>query len=248
MDDGIKIVVVSKGRADKVSTHKVINDTIILCPEDEVGLYKEHNPNNEVIAEPKGCKGITQARQFVLDKFEEVFMVDDDIEYVRNFFNGEGEKYKIESKQHVRDIINQTAHISRQIGAKMFGFTHRRRPVAYYPQQPFRTTGFINGSHCGFLKGHGLKYDNAMIEGEDYYMSCLNVYKNRFMLIDDRYGFMTTENFGNSGGCSGDRHTQVMQDDTLYLREQFGEVVSMKKWSTHKMNVRQGERTIKFPF
>jgi len=244
----IKIVSLSKGRAGNITTHKVIDDIIVVCPANEVDLYRDLNPDLEIVSEPKDCRGITQARQFVLDQFDDVFMVDDDIEYVRNFFNGEGEDYKVTNKQHVRDIIEQTRSIAEQMGAKMFGYTHRRRPVAYYPQQPFRTTGFLNGSHCGFLKGHNLEYDTNMIEGEDYYMSCLNVFKNRFMIIDDRYGFMTTDNFANSGGCSGDRNTQIMQDDTLYLREHFGDVVKMKKWSTHKKNVREGERTIQFPF
>jgi len=243
-----KIVVLSKGRHSKVSTKYVVKIDAIVCPHDEVELYRESNKGIEIIPQPEDVNNIVKARQFVLDNFKNVFMLDDDVEYIRNFFNGEGEKYKITDKEHARDIILQTAFLAKEMGAKMFGFSHRRRPVAYYPQQPFRTTGFLNGSHCGFLEGHDLKYDLRMAEGEDYFMSCLNVFKNRFMLIDDRYGFMTTDNFGSSGGCSTDRNIDVMKNDTLMLRESFGEVVNIKQVTTHKMNVREGERIIRFPY
>jgi len=244
----LKIVVLSKGRHSVVSTKHVVHVDAIVCPHNEADLYREYNKGIEIIPQPKDVNNIVKARQFVLDTFPNVFMIDDDVEYVRNFFNGEGEQYKIEGKQHVKDIIMQNAILAQEMGAKMFGFTHRRRPVAYYPQQPFRTSGFLNGSHCGFLEGHGLKYDDRMAEGEDYFMSCLNVFKHRFMLIDDRYGFMTTENFKNAGGCSTDRNIEIMKEDTLILREAFGEVVNIKQATTHKMNVREGERILRFPF
>ena len=244
----IKIVVLSKGRSNNVKTKNVISDLTIVCPSNEVEDYKKHNPECEVLSEPENCRNITQARQFVLDTFEEVFMIDDDVEFIRNFFNGEGEDYKVTTKQHARDIIEQTRSIAEQMGAKMFGYTHNRRPVAYNSHKPFKTTGFLSGSHTGFLKDHNLKYDTTMPEGEDYYISALNVYKNRFMLIDTRYGFFTTDNFNNNGGCSTDRNTIVLQEDTIKLREYFGEVITLKKSTGHKKNIREGERSVKFPF
>ena len=247
MDD-IKIVVPSMGRANRVHTKRIVNDIIIVCPESEVDEYKKYNPELEIVGQPEGCKGITQTRAFILDMFDEVFMLDDDVKQVNRFFTDIGEKYKIENKLLVRDIIQQTANLARGMGAKMFGFDHNRSPVTYHANKPFRTTGYLNASHCGFLKGHGMSYDKSMIEGEDHYISCLNVYKNRFMLINDRYGFFTEANFKNDGGCSGSRNVEIMKENTLKLREYFGDCVHIKKATILKTKLNEGERSISFPY
>ena len=67
------------------------------------------------------------------------------------------------------------------------------------------------------------------------------------MLIDDRYGFVSG-NFINNGGLQNVRNIENIKNDTLILRENFGEVVTLKNITTHKTNINEGERTIKFPF
>lgn len=244
-----KIVVLSKGRPDKILTKRSVTDKFILVvPHDECDTYKEYNKDLEVISQPKEVRGITMARQFVLDHFESVFMLDDDIDYVRKMYTEEGEPYKVTNQETILQIIAQNESLAKQCGAKMFGFTHARRPVAYNPMKPFSFTGFLNGSHTGFLKGHNLKYDPRLIEGEDHFISAYNVYKNRFMIIDNRYAFFTKDNWTSDGGCSMDRNSQNLKRDTLLLRELFGEVVHIKTGTSMKKNLIEGERTLKFPY
>ena len=244
----LKIVVLSRGRASRVSTKNVCNIDAIVCPKNEVDDYKKYNPKIHIIEEPSGCNNIVKARQFVLDSFKEVFMMDDDVTHVGRFFASSGDEFKVKDKQHVNDIISQTASLAKQIGAKMFGFTHLRKPICYHSQRPFRTTGFLNASHCGFLKGHQIKYDERLTEGEDHFASLYNVFKNRFMLIDDRYGFWTTTNFKNAGGCARDRNTDKMKKNTLLLREMFGECVCIKTANIQRKNINEGERSLSFPY
>jgi hypothetical protein len=244
----IKIVCLSKGRHACISTKQVVDIDYIVCPLNEVEKYKEYNPKIEIIAQPKEVDNIVKARQFVLDNFENVFMIDDDVKFVTRFFNTADEVAKVEGKQAVKDIIIQVAMMAEEMGAKMYGFTCQRQPLAYHPQNPFRLTGYLNASHCGFLKDHNLKYDLRYLEGEDHFISLYNIFVNRFMLIDNRYGFVTEANFGKNGGCSDYRTTQGMQETTLMLREAFGEAIALKGVSQLKQNVREGERTLNMPF
>lgn len=244
----LKIVSPSKGRPDNYLTKNCINDVIIACSEAETPLYKEQNPDNEIISIPDDVKGIVRVRQWILDKFEEVFMVDDDVEYVRRLYTEEAEPYKLTDPQMVNEIIYQNADICKQIGGKMFGFTSRRRPEHFDSHKPVRFTGYLNASYCGYLKDHGLKYDVNLVEGEDHYMSALNVYKHRKMFMDNRYSFFTKENFKASGGCCDYRTIDDMRETTLELRSYFGEVIRLKKPNSGKQQLNEGERTLKFPF
>lgn len=243
----VKIVIPSRGRAKSVLTKHRVKDPILVVPFDEFEEYKEYNKDVEIIQRPKEVMGIARVRQYILEQFEEPFMLDDDVEYVRNFFNEEGEKYKIDNPQHVRDIIQQDYYLAKEMGAKMYGFTHTMRPVSYSPQRPFRTTGFLCASQTGYIKGHGLKENFDIVSADDYYMSCLNVFKHRYMLIDDRYGFIS-KNFVNNGGLQEVRNIDNIQNDTLILRQFFGEVINLKKANTHKSKINEGERSLNFPF
>jgi hypothetical protein len=244
----LKIVCPSMGRYDTVITKDLVNDLIIVCPEKEAGLYRDMNPECEIIPQPKDVVGITATRQFILSNFGNVFMIDDDVMSIRRQFVEAGEPYVIKDQQLIRDIIFQNAQTCKDMGGFMFGFSHIIRPVHYRPQTPFKFNGYLNASYCGFLKGHNLKYDIDLSEGEDHYMACYNVYKNRFMLIDKRYAFATKENFKSDGGCSSYRNSASLLDNTLKLRELFGEAVQLKKANNFKMDMREGERTLKLQF
>lgn len=244
----LKIITCSKGRHSSLSTKNIIDIDAIVVPANEVDKYKEYNKGIEIIAQPKGVDNIVKARQFVLDNFSNVFMIDDDVKYVTKFFNTPDENHKIENKAHIKEIIMQNAYLAKELGAKMFGFTSQRQPIAYKPQSPFKLTGYLNASHCGFLEGHNLKYDTRLLEGEDHFISLYNMFINRFMLIDNRYGFLTEENFKKNGGCSMDRNTEVMKETTLMLREMFGEAISVKCATALKHNLREGERSLNMPY
>ena len=42
-----KVYIPSKGRAGRVTTHKLFLDSIIVCPENEVSEYKKHRGTQE---------------------------------------------------------------------------------------------------------------------------------------------------------------------------------------------------------
>jgi hypothetical protein len=242
----VKIVSPSIGRANNVITKQVVEDLIIVCPESQADQYAEFSPHNEVVAHPEDCRGISAVRQWIIENFGNVFMLDDDIHGVHNLYRCEGETY-VMNRDQVRDIILQNFDVAKQLGVYYWGFTNMRRPVQYYPQNPFSLVGYINGSNIGFLEGHNLSYDQRISDADDYYMACLNVYKNRKMFIDNRFAFNTKDNFTASGGASGYRNSETIENDTLLLRQLFGDVIQLKKKTTFKLNVIEGERFLKFP-
>lgn len=244
----IKIVCPSKGRASAVNTAKFVDDLILVVPAKEVDEYKDFNPMCEVIAEPNHVRNIVSSRQFILDTFDNVFMMDDDLVNVRRNYIEEGEPYLVDDPVEVRALIQRAADIAEDVGAFMFGFQNIRTPLHYIDQQPFKFTGYLNASYTGYLKGHGLNYDTSYVEGEDHYMSCLNVYKNRYMYIESRYSIVTQGNFEAEGGCQTDRTKDGMLETTLKLRRQFGNVIHIKKPTAGKGKLREGERSVTFPF
>jgi len=247
MDEKVKIVVPSRGRAKNVKTKSVVNDIILVVPFDEFDEYKEYNQEIEIIQRPKQVMGISRVRQYILDQFDEPFMLDDDVDFLHRFFAEKGEPYKVNDPQIAREIIEQLRSIARGTGAKMYGFTNYTLPIHFKPWKPFRTNVFMCASQCGFLKGHGLKQNFEIVSADDYWMTCLNKFQNRFAIRDERYGFIS-DNFTNSGGLQTVRNVDNMKSDTLILRENFGEAVELKKGTNHKVKMNEGERTVKFPY
>lgn len=71
----IKIIIPTADRAKTV--HPKIPGQILCVPENQVEQYKEHN-DCEILTHPK-IKGLALKRQWILEKFGSVFMIDDDI-------------------------------------------------------------------------------------------------------------------------------------------------------------------------
>lgn len=248
MENIVKLVCPSKGRADNVITKDLLPGIVLVVPESEVNDYREHNPDNEVVGTPKTVNNIVRARQFILDMWDNVFMVDDDIYKIKRNYADIGEDLYVENAKELYDIIQWTADIARQIGSKVFGFVSYRRPNLYESFDPFKTTGYMNSSHIGFLKGHGLRYSLDFEEAEDHYMSCLQIYKNRYAFINSMISFFTKDNFKAQGGCNDTRTVEVMKKNTMLLRKTFGSVVRMKGTTGMKRKVNEGERSLSFPY
>jgi len=248
MGEQVRIVTPSKGRADNVLTTRLVDHLTLVVPKNEVEAYALHNPQCKIVAEPDNVKNIVQSRQFILDTYPNVFMIDDDVKSIRKNYSYEGEEYSVTDSNEITSIIQRTADIAKGIGAKMYGFLNVRNPLHYVSHSPIKFTGYLNASYCGYLEGHNLEYDLTYKEGEDHYMSCLNVYRNRYMVIDGRYSFITDGNFEAEGGCQIDRTKTEMLKTTLKLKRTFGDVISVKQKTTGKNKLREGERTVTFPF
>jgi len=241
----LPILCPSKGRASDVLTKKYFPEMIIIVPSGEGDLYRDHNPDQEVMETPKGIRGITMTRQWCLDKWDEVFFVDDDVKSIVKNFTAKQEEA---SPGEISEVIKRDCFIAREIGAKMFGYRSIRNPVEFKGNMLFNSTGYINFSHVGILKDHGLKFDLTLSEAEDYYLTALNIYLNRYSVISHAYSFHTDNNFHKTGGCSDYRTERVMMQNTKKLIDYFGNnVVRYKNKSGGKKSIIRGERSVTFP-
>ena len=246
----VDLVSPSMGRAGKTLVQDMVKDVIFVVPEYEAHEYKAHLPENEIVSCPNDIRGITATRQWMLERWKNIFMIDDDVFQIRRqWVETQTMETNITDPERSWGIIQDLASITKQIGGFHFGFSNAREPVQYESQRPIIHTKFVNNSFMGFLEGHGLEYDLSFDEGEDYYICCLNIYKNRFSVIDQRYVFKTFQNFTSDGGCAMYRTTDSMLKNTQRLQALFGaDTIKPKKQSKLKKSVNEGERIVIFPY
>lgn len=244
----VPILCPSKGRAGHVSTLNMISNVKLIVPEKEKESYQESHPDTEVIATPRQVNNISKTRQWILNQWPDNFQVDDDIyKIVRNYYEDVNFR-TVNNPDEAYQIIQGSAYLAKQFNAKMWGFGALKRPNQYDPNRPFRFTGLLYGSFVGFFKGHNLYYPEDLLKAEDYFISCLNIYKNRYMFIDTRFTFHTKDNFEAVGGCNDTRTTEIMAKNTIELKKLFGDAIQLKKPSNIRKKVNWGERSLKLPY
>jgi hypothetical protein len=102
--------------------------------------------------------------------------------------------------------------------------------------EPFRVIGYINGAAMGFLANHNLNFNTEFMLKGDWWMTLLNLYKNRYGIVDYRYGFAQEETFVREGGQSAFRTTDREKEEVAKLRRYFGDCIKtgLKKSRSRK--------------
>ena len=242
----IKIVVPSMGRADRILTKKIISNAILCVPESEEKKYREFNPECEIITHPDSIKGITLKRQFIYEKFPNVFMIDDDIKNIQRLYVERGEDPVLDADE-AYDVIQYIGNCAKLAGCYMFGLSKEKNPLSYDEMNPIHLTGVVNGE-MGFLEGSNLFFHELAKVSEDYWISAYNAYVNRYCWIDMRFATFGVKTFGNTGGCSSIRTKNQEKEDTLFLRKMFGEAIKLKEDTKLSQRKHEYMRTLKIPF
>lgn len=243
----LKIIIVSHKRADRVLTTKAVDGCAICIPESQREDYARHNPGVELVCHPDSVIGLPAKRQWIMDHYPDVFMLDDDIKEMRGVYKRAGEKAKIDSKL-AREIIISTAHAARQAGAYLFGFNQSAIPTAYNGLQPISLTGYMIEGWIGILSGSKLFYPRDMRLCGDFWISCLNAYHHRICYKDLRFSFVPVNTFKNQGGQSEFRNIEAEEKAYHFLKDHFGDVVQLKKDTGLAKRKHQWQKTLKLPF
>jgi hypothetical protein len=247
MGKEIKVVIPSHLRHDRVTTTKAIDNCIICVAESQVGLYKDYNRRNEIVAHPDDLIGIAPKRQWIYEKFGNVFMVDDDITQMARVYTEKGEKTRVQ-KRVAYDLIQQLGNMALDMGIYLYSFSKNPMPTAYNPLKPFNLTGTIMGGGFGLNEGSKIHFNSNLNLNEDYFVSGLNAHYHRMCLIDNRFTFKFRNTFENKGGLAAYRTVTKELDDTLTLKKYFGDSIQLKK-DTHLAKVKvEGSRTLRIPF
>ncbi len=78
IQDTVPIVMPTHGRAGRVTTHRVIDGVILCVAEEQEAVYRAAYPDLEIVVHPDTVRPLSVKRQWILDHFGDVFMVDDD--------------------------------------------------------------------------------------------------------------------------------------------------------------------------
>ncbi len=241
----IDIVIPSHLRADRVITLGAIDHAKICVPESQEEEYRKHNPEAEIVTHPDSVKGLTPKRQWIIERFPNVFMIDDDIEAVTRLYTEKGERAKL-MPHEAYDVVQYIGNCAKMAGCFLFGMNKNPNPAQYMEMRPINLTATINGI-IGILEGGGLFFHPKAVVSEDYWISGFNAFKNRKAWIDTRFSYMAKDTFKNKGGCSAYRTEEQEKEDTIWLREMFGECLEVKKDTKLAKRKHKWQRTLKIP-
>lgn len=245
----MKIIVPSKGRHNELHTVKAIEVDAICVAESEAANYR-NNCAVELMIHPDSIVGLGAKRQWIYDNVGDVCMIDDDIMSFSRLYCPRHRRKKRLLPSEAREVILATADMARQIGAFLFSIMPHGDTRGYYPQRPFRLTGYVNGAVLGMLSGSMMRFTNDVIGVNDYFVSGLNAYYHRYMFVDERFGFRQAKTFANPGGLATCRSHESEERDTDYLRQMFGDCVKRKTGNAARVKNRKirAHRCLDIPF
>jgi len=250
----LHIVIRSMGRWDTMTTHNIVSDAVICVPDSEKSQYKEFHPDSDIISHPDTVAGLSAKNQWMMDRFENAFILDDDLNQFVYLGIDKTEKTRKFTKDEVRDFIYMIYEAACDCGAKIFGFNNVADVRMYIPLRPIKFTGYIVGGAMGIRdwKRSSLYFDDRVKCVEDYWVCLLNAYFNRYVYKDCRFSF--DGNTGDMGGGNSIyRNWEQEKKEFLFLRQMFGDAVQIKPESpfrkmTGTTNRHPFEKTIKIPF
>lgn len=228
-EDSIKIVILSRGRSDTMTTHKILPMATLVCPESEAKDYEKFGL--PIVTTPDDVIGMGRLRNWVLDNFKEeiLVMVDDDVTGVRLVADLICKEMR--DPEIAYQLIVATAICAKDAGVGVFGWNQQWDVRKYRAEYPFRLNTWaggvidIIGRDIRFLERNMFKVD------VDFFLEQL--LQKRIVWIESRFSFVQVRD-RNKGGNSAFRTAEKVQDEIEFLK---------KKWQAH-YNVRQAKTTV----
>jgi len=249
-----KIIVPTMSRAGKMTTHKYCADVILCVPESQKDEYAEHYPDLEMCVHSDEVIGLSAKKQWIADKFQNCFYLDDDLDKFIYMGIGAKEKNHSFSPEDVRDTIINLYEAACDCGAYLFGFNNVADVRMYNPMHPFKFTGFLVGGVMGVRdwKESNLWFDERFMIADDYWLGLLNAYFNRYVLKDCRFSF-DGDTGHMEGGNAQYRNWNQEKKELLLLKRMFGDAVQIKTDSPYKKatgttNRHPFERVMRLPY
>lgn len=240
----IQVLIVSHKRAEYITTHEHIANAKVCIPASQLGMYKEHHPELEYVVHPDSIRGLSLKRQWIYEKFKNMFMLDDDLTGM-HAIHQDGHRVDPELAY---DLIQWAGNVCHMMGKYLFGFNSWVQPAMYNAFKPIRNNGYINGAAMGLLHGSGLKFPAELVSVDDYYISAMNAHLHRSAFIDGRFNWRQKETFSGKGGLADYRTTETERQDLIRLRQLFGDAIKVKRTTSRAKNKNQYGRSLIIPF
>ena len=217
----LKIIIPSKNKASSIIAYKLVNDAILCVPENQVEAYQRYSENVEIIGHPNEIDSFAARYQWILNKFNHVFFINDNIINFLRLCGSKSESTKVEPEK-VTEVIYNVDDIATQIGTYLFGFNANCVAASYHGLKPFRHSGSVDGYAFGVRPGSKLFWKNSITEDlNQIWLSGLNAHFHRSLFVDERFGFKKSQTYTGIEGKQA--------DDCELLKHHFGSVVTQKK-------------------
>lgn len=245
----VKIVIPSHKRAERVFSKFLVPDPIICVPESQADEYAEFNPECEIVTHPDSVKGLPAKRNWMVQHFRELFMIDDDVYEFQPIYAGLNETAsKINDPRKIEEIINNLYRLAKALNINVFGFNRYPRPEFYNVFEPFSLSKPITGCAYGVIKSENTFWPAELKLKEDYWISCYVKYTERKLLVDNRYSFHQKDTFVNPGGLSAVRNADTEKESILWMRQYFGDAIGLKRKIAKAGNEQELNMNVRFIF
>lgn len=224
----LPIVIPSHKRHDKVFAKKLVLNPIICVAESQADLYRQFNPECEIVTHPDDVIGLIPKRNWMAKHFGELFMIDDDVHAVKNLVVEKGEPGVIRDPDKVTEIINSLYELACMLDVHLFGFTSRISPVMYDESGFYSLSKMITGCSYGVRYNKNVWWNEEIKLKEDFWISCYMKYKERRILTDLRYNFSQKSTFVNAGGLAAFRNQEEERRSILFIKKNFGDSIQLK--------------------
>jgi hypothetical protein len=218
----VKFVIISRGRSETITSHKLFPYATLVCPISEVENYKhcglEIKPCGDEII------GLSLLRNWCINNFKEkvVVMIDDDVSMCSRIDNV---RYKeIVDTDEIRQLVINTAQNAMDIGTNVFGFAQRNDVRIYNAGEPFILKGWVGGV-IGVIGKDDLFIDNKFKVDIDF---CLESLLHRRVIWKDNRIAFTQIRDTNVGGNSSFRTEEEVEQEKIKLKKKWGKYIEFK--------------------
>lgn len=224
----LKIVIPSHKRHDRVLSKKLVCNPILCVAESQADLYKQFNPECEMVKHPDDVVGLIPKRNWMARHFGDMMMLDDDVYAVKNLYCEKGEACVVRDPERVTAIIESLYELACLLDVHLFGFTSAISPVMYNEWGYYSLSRMITGCSYGVRRGKNVWWNEELRLKEDFWISCYMKYKERRVLTDLRYNFAQKGTFVNSGGLAALRNQEEERRSILFIKKNFGDSITLK--------------------
>lgn len=223
----VKVVIPSYRRADRVRALAIPN-SVVCVPQSEYDEYVKHNGEDRVVAHPDSILGIGPKRQWIIEQFKSVFMIDDEYDHLVRTYLPEGSDLPNAcTPEETYEIIQATAKLTKELGTYLFGFSKTAKPLYFNPADPFGIS--VSSSNLvyygiGILDGGQIHVPDDLNYNEDDYITLINAHYNRFHLVDKRFSYPFSQN-DKSGMTTAGKDVDMWNANAKRLVEYFAPLV-----------------------
>jgi hypothetical protein len=243
------IICPTHGRAGRVHVFDVLPDIPLCVAESQAPAYAAAHPDAELIIHPDTVVGIAPKRQWLVDRYENVMMFDDDVTTIVDMQVPAGEQQRIRDPQKIRDIVHRLFDMAEGLGAYVLGLSTYADPVLYRPQNPFSLRHMVSGHCLGLRKHDQLRFpDMADLLTDDLWVSAMSAYHHRVLLTDNRYGTSVAKTWHETGGMATHRTWSRVVDNERFLTELFGEAIRRRRESARSTLSIEIQLTLQVPW